>query len=175
MLLAKVQDVHGPTRLISQIQGLLTEQKMTEKQVERPSSNSHQLERQRIAELEGQVQLLMSTINRPKESTVAPISMSYRTGNTATQDYDTMKKEIIAAVRDEIRRDTHQNAPPHRQDTGSGFTGNTQYPRRESRGRNLRTTDGQPICNSCRKVGHVARYCRESGMANNLLAPTQGQ
>ena len=168
-------DVHGPTRLISQIQDLLTDQKMAEKQVERPSSNSHKLERQRISELEGQVQLLMSTINRPKESTVAPISMSYRTGNTATQDYDTMKKEIIAAVRDEIRRDTHQNAPPHRQDTGTGFTGTTQHPRRESRGRNLRTTDGQPICNSCRKVGHVARYCRESGMANHLLAPTQGQ
>ena len=168
-------DVHGPTRLISQIQDLLTDQKMAEKQVETPSSNSHQLERQRIAELEGQVQLLMSTINQPKESTVAPISMSYRTGNTATQDYDTMKKEIIAAVRDEIRRDNHQNAPPHRQDTGTGFTGNTQYPQRESRGQNLRTTDGQPICNSCRKVGHVARYCRESGMANHLLAPTQGQ
>ena len=41
-------DVHGPTRLISQIQDLLTDQK--------------------------------------KESTVAPISMSYRTGNTGTQD-----------------------------------------------------------------------------------------
>ena len=68
--------VHGPTRLISQIQDLLTDQKMTGEQVERPSSNGHQLERQRIAELEGQVQLLMSTINRPKESTVAPISMS---------------------------------------------------------------------------------------------------
>ena len=119
-------DVHGPTRLISQIQDLLTDQKMTGKQVERPSSNIHQLERQRIAELEGQVQFLLSTINRPKESTVAPISTNYRTGNTATQDYDTMKKEIIAAVRDEIRRDTHQNAPPHRQDTGTGFTGNTQ-------------------------------------------------
>ena len=75
-------DVHGPTRLISQIHDLLTDQKMAEKQVERPSSNRHQLERQRIAELEGQVHLLMSTISRPKESTVAPISMSYRTGNT---------------------------------------------------------------------------------------------
>ena len=39
-----------------------------------------------------------------------------------------MKKEILPAVRDEIHRDTQQNAPPHRQDTGTGFTGNTQYP-----------------------------------------------
>ena len=117
----------------------------------------------------------MFTINRQKESSVAPISINYRAGNTATQDYDAMKKEIIAAVKDEMRRDTQQNAPPHRQDTGTGFIGNTQYPRRESWGRNLRTTDGQPICNGCRKVGHMARYCRESGMANDLLAPTQGQ
>ena len=26
-------------------------------------------------------------------------------------------------------------------------------------GRNLRTTDGQPICNKCNRVGHIARLC----------------
>lgn len=26
--------------------------------------------------------------------------------------------------------------------------------------RNLRTTDGQPVCNCCLRVGHVAKYCR---------------
>ena len=28
-----------------------------------------------------------------------------------------------------------------------------------ARGRNLRTTDGQPICNYCQRVGHVSKYC----------------
>eukprot|EP00795_Rhopilema_esculentum_P017844 gene17844-9550_t len=35
------------------------------------------------------------------------------------------------------------------------------------RGRNLRATDGQPICNKCQKVGHVARYCPESNQSFN--------
>ena len=166
---------HGPTKLINQIHDLLNEKKFVEKQAETASSNDHQQERQRIAELEGQVQLLMSTINRPKQSTLALISTSCRTRNTAIHDLDTMKKEIIAAVRDEIRKDTQQNVTSDRQGTGTRFTGNNRYPRRESRGRNLRTTDGQPICNSCRKVGHVARHCKESGMANYLSVPTQGQ
>ena len=57
----------------------------------------------------------MSTINRLKESTVAPISTSYRIGNTATHDVHTMKKETIAAVRDEIRKGTQQNVTSYRQ------------------------------------------------------------
>ena len=166
---------HGSTKLINQIQDLLNEKKPVEKQTEAASSNDHRRERQRIAELEGQVQLLMSTINQPKESTVAPMSTSYRTSNNAIHDIEAIKKEIITAVRDEIRRDAPQNTPPHRQGSGPASAGNNRYPRRESRGRNLRTTDGQPICNSCQKVGHVARYCKESGMVNYLSAPAQVQ
>ena len=119
----------------------------------------------------------MSTINQPRESTVAPISTSYRTSNNAIHDIEAIKKEILTAVRDEIRRDAPQNTPPHRQGSGPTSVGNqnNRYPRRESRGRNLRTTEGQPIRNSCLKVVHVARYCKESGMVNYLSSPAQVQ
>eukprot|EP00794_Sanderia_malayensis_P016316 gene16316-biopygen11996 len=39
------------------------------------------------------------------------------------------------------------------------------------RGHNLRTTDGQPICNKCRRVGHVARNCQESSAQYNNFGP----
>ncbi|XP_028415963.1 uncharacterized protein LOC114539526 [Dendronephthya gigantea] len=151
--------VPAPNNVINQIHDLLNEKKASEKQVE-TISNDNLRERQRLAELEGQVQLLMSTIDRPRASTVAPISTNYPPVQTpSTQDIDAMKRDIIAAVRDEIRKDTPQNAPTDRQD----FSVGNRYPRRDSRGRNLRTTDGQPICNTCQRVGHVARYCKEAG------------
>ena len=41
-------------------------------------------------------------------------------------------------------------------------------------GRNLRTTDGQPICNNCMWVGHVTRYCREHHFhASNQIQSAQ--
>ncbi|XP_028417213.1 uncharacterized protein LOC114541496 [Dendronephthya gigantea] len=152
-------ELPAPNNVINQIHDLLNEKKASEKQVE-TISNDNLRERQRLAELEGQVQLLMSTIDRPRASTVAPISTNYPPVQTpSTQDIDAMKRDIIAAVRDEIRKDTPQNAPTDRQD----FSVGNRYPRRDSRGRNLRTTDGQPICNTCQRVGHVARYCKEAG------------
>ena len=36
--------------------------------------------------------------------------------------------------------------------------------------RNLRTTDGQPVCNCCLRVGHVAKYCRNR---RHVLSPDQ--
>ncbi len=78
-----------------------------------------------------------------------------------------MTSEIIAAVRDEIRRENRQsNHPTGRHHENSGTDrGRNRYNRHDGRGRNLRTTDGQPICNNCRRVGHVAKYCQEPGMS----------
>lgn len=171
--------LQGSTTLIDQIHGLLNDPKIVGKEEKRPSHNDQHYERtqerQRISELEGQVQLLMTAINRPKESTIAPMSTTYRSGASATgiQDVESLKKEIIASVRDEMRKETQHDFRPQQPEPRPTY--NTRYPRRESRGRNLRTTDGQPICNSCRKVGHVARYCKESGTPSYLQFPFQNQ
>ena len=44
-----------------------------------------------------------------------------------------------------------------------------------ARGTNLRTTDGQPICNFCQKVGHVAKYCsgRPQQPGSSVAQPQQ--
>ena len=33
--------------------------------------------------------------------------------------------------------------------------------------RNLKTTDGQPICNYCKRVGHLAKVCKQRRYRNN--------
>ena len=50
----------------------------------------------------------MRAASRPTESSIAALTRpNYRSG--ASNDGDVMKKEIIAAVRDEIRKETQQN------------------------------------------------------------------
>ena len=59
--------------------------------------------------------------------------------------------EIIAAIQNSLNqsnRGSHGNVRPKLQPRSTA-----------SRGMNLRTTDGQPLCNNCNRVGHVARYC----------------
>ena len=50
----------------------------------------------------------------------------------------------------------------------SGVSQSLCFKRR--RPRNLRTTDGQPVCNCCLRVGHVAKYCRNR---RYVLSPDQ--
>lgn len=136
-------------------------------------SASQDQQQQRITELEGQVQLLMAAVSRPKQPGVAAITQSYP---QSTTDVNAIKSEIIAAVRDEIRKENQQSnhLTGQRENPGTE-NGRNRYNRRDSRGRNLRTTDGQPICNNCRRVGHVARYCRESGMSSFPSYSTHSQ
>lgn len=53
----------------------------------------------------------------------------------------------------------------HRPGQGRG-RGQEMTDRNSDRNRNLRTTDGRPICNYCRKVGHVERRCFEKNPEN---------
>ena len=65
-------------------------------------------------------------------------------------EMQTFKNEIIAAIQtglNQSNRSSHGNVRPQLQPR---FTA--------PRGSNLRTTDGQPICNYFNRVGHVARY-----------------
>ena len=127
-------------------------------------SASQDQQQQRITELEGQVQPLMAAVSRPKHPGVATFTPSYP---QSTTEVNAMKSEIIAAVRDEIRKENQQSnhLTGQRENPGTE-NGRNRYKWRDSRGRNLRTTDGQPICNNCRRVGEAARYWKESGMSS---------
>ena len=59
--------------------------------------------------------------------------------------------EIIAAIQTGLNQSNKGSHGNVRSQLQPGFTA--------PRGRNLRTTDGQPICSNCNRVGHVARYC----------------
>ena len=131
-----------------------------------PTFSAQTVQDRRIKELEGQVNLLLSLASQKKTQTIQALSTSHadiphdvfqnfdfdpcmpqndnRFGNN---DPRNLKEEVIAAIQ-----------------TGfNNLNGNKNWEdsqRRGARGRNLRTTDGQPICNNCQRVGHVARYCR---------------
>ncbi len=131
---------------------------------------------QRIKELEGQVNLLMSLASqkegaklnsppsiqaleteilaqsRPNPSTNPFLPLptsepaSQATSNFGMQEF---KNDIIAAIDARLSNNQFQKKSGNPQRFPSGY----------ARGRSLRTTDGQPICNTCQRVGHVARYC----------------
>ena len=136
------------------------------------SASNQTVQEQRIKELEGQVKLLMSLATTQASSKPpslncvasemsqnAPFNLTSQTespvcylGNDSGSEIHQVKADIIAAI---------QNSAPS----------NARFPQRQfqPRGRNLRTTDGQPICNFCYRVGHVARYCPQR--YNNYEAP----
>ena len=118
---------------------------------------------QRIKELEGQVNLLFSLANKSASSEFAHSHAVNTTPNPASApihainplaEMQTFKNEIIAAIQTGIK------------EANKGNNNNNQPRFRRSstfvRGRNLRTTDGRPICNVCNRVGHVACSCWEN-------------
>ena len=124
---------------------------------------------QRIKELEGQVNLLLSLATTSKSSnqpnlhaisseSIPKIGQPFQSSvdksdqSAANQNMQQFTSEIIAALQDVAKN--QNNAPKGRP---RSFNQNYGAPR----GRNLRTTDGQPICNYCHRVGHVARYCQQ--------------
>ena len=126
-----------------------------------PSAKLPQQE-QRIKELEGQVNLLISLATQKKAATQPIAPICGETINTIgnpipdqrypCNELQKVKSDILAAIDARFE----QNAPSR-----SINRFRQTRPMNAHRGRNLRTTDGQPICNNCMRVGHVARYCRE--------------
>ena len=143
------------------------------------------LQEQRIKELEGHVSLLVSLAGQKKSGMQPPVSSFDTKPIQTTSDslqpatisaldvplnpssINALKTELIAAMHSEFQN----NHFGKRQRQFQPSIGN----RGGARGRNLRTTDGQPICNFCRRVGHVARYCNErpqqSGYTNAQHKP----
>ena len=143
-------------------------------------ATAHLIQEQRIKELESNMGLLVSLAAQQKSSMLPPVSsfgdQTAKSTSISSQHLpvplllqqtsasisavdapvnigtiNALKGEIIAAI-----NNSFQHNQPRR---GQGHFWSPMRNRGGARGRNLRTTDGQPICNFCRKVGHVARYC----------------
>ncbi len=117
------------------------------------STNHPQSDEKRIRELEGQVNLLMSSLvdkNKTSGFKTEPVNLvSYERPEMKDNLQNVSElHQIIASLKVENERLANQmrNRPQPQFQEGV-------------RGRNLRTTDGQPICNNCFRVGHVSRYC----------------
>ena len=130
----------------------------------------------RIKELEGQVTLLMSIAAKSNEKQVSlskpvqaldvqaktapklqtnPFLPDHQSPVSPISEIQLVKSELIAAMDARFNREN-----PDSKRFASGAK--PRFPRANqnfARGRNLRTTDGQPICNYCQRVGHVSKYC----------------
>ena len=136
------------------------------------TASSPTVHEQRIKELEGQVKLLLSLASNQTSS--KPPFLNSITSDVPRNllhdvppplesqgDYLAMgsrseihqvKADIIAAIQNSAQnnvRPSQNRLQPNYRNSG------------ELRGRNLRTTDGQPICNFCQRVGHIVRYCQQ--------------
>ena len=140
------------------------------------SQDKNALQEQKIKELEGQVNLLMSIAaknNEQRASLPKPVQALEANAQIATKcqtnpflpdpqppvpsvsDFNSLKTDLIAAV--DARLKSAGNMPKR---FASGTKPRpSQAAQNFARGRNLRTTDGQPICNYCQRVGHVSKYC----------------
>ena len=86
----------------------------------------------------------------------------YRSRHTSPPGSLHDSNNIAKLVREEVRRQTQYLTQTNRP-SSSGVPSN----------RNRRTTDGLPICNKCKKVGHIARNCRAGGIQHQLPQVSQ--
>ena len=134
------------------------------------------LQEQRIKELEGQVNLLMTYASQKQQQkpvhaidTAFQSSLPLQNGlhgfsnafNSVSYGQNELHNMNVAAIDNRFQHPVHKNPQISRRSFQNG-----------ARGRNLRTTDGQPICNSCQRVGHVSRYCN---LRQQNPAPSQNQ
>ena len=118
-----------------------------------------------IKELEGQVDLLVSLAAKAnpdlnfQASNVNAISPNYALEQGVTMgsqqpvtksEFADFKNDMLAAMDAKFSSFNTKSYKPNRQQSNN---------RTLARGRNLCKTYGQPVCNNCRRVGHVARYC----------------
>ena len=136
------------------------------------TASSPTVHEQRIKELKGQVKLLLSLASNQTSSKLPSLnsitsdvprnllhdvpppleSQGDYLAIGSRSEIHQVKADIIAAIQNSAQnnvRPSQNRFQPNYRNSG------------ESRGRNLRTTDGQPICNLCQRVGRVARYCQQ--------------
>ena len=125
---------------------------------------------QRIKELEGQVNLLLE-LTSPRRSNPSSSGPSLNAldpqntfqshpANITTQGTHNFIEDRLQNLKFDLIAAMDQRFANNRvQQSRQRFPPPASHRDNASRGRNLRTTDGQPICNVCHRVGHVARYC----------------
>ena len=126
---------------------------------------------------------------QPTTSTALPIAQPIPTlltpsptSNQEIQNVSTFKTEFLAEIKG-LRKDFQDEMAKERDFFMSVIKQVTQRPYYANqsssgsgpdRNRNKRTRNGDPICNSCQKVGHIARYCpsreKATGANAELLA-----
>ena len=138
---ARLKDSTKPTHRYEEILSKLD--KLTSIQDEKRPTEEHKttaaLSYNNPVESTREIARLREEVRRLKTAqVVAPVNYS--------SPVDTSRE--IYRLKDEIQRLKKQRNP---------FKGEQMLPN----GRNLRTSDGQVICNTCHRVGHVSRTCRD--------------
>ena len=78
------------------------------------------------------------------------------------KDLIVSQQEVLSSLVKEMQGNKRQQNQFSANAPRQNFYGAMRRPvqnRNAVTGRNLRTTDGQPICNKCKRVGHIARLC----------------
>ena len=109
------------------------------------------------------VQVLDSTVATPVDQYSSNSSvLTSSTPNLMSQpvskfvNMNDLESTIIVVVETRLSQNQRQKQRCHSQ----------RLTRGAARGRNLRTTNGQPICNTCQRVGHVSHYCDFDGQSS---------
>ena len=132
------------------------------------TARSNILQDQRIKELEGQVDLLVSLTSKSKSASNSQFSNVHAVPPNLSVEQAVVKGSQQPVTRSERELLDFQNnvlaALDAKFSSFNNQNGRPKFSHKDNHhfscGRNLRTTDSQPICNNCYRVGHVARYCR---------------
>ena len=99
---------------------------------------------------------------RTTNSSMQPATSSAEDAPITPGNINALKIKIITAIQSGFQNN-HTGKRPRQFQPFMGNQGG-------ARGRHLRTTDGQPICTFCRRVGHVASYCSECPQQSSCYA-----
>lgn len=103
--------------------------------------------------------------NPPPSQSAFPTSTSFVSREEFTATLNAFKKEIVTEFK-EMRREFREELASERRfyvSLGSQKSGGAQQQQVSGHSgaerQNKRTHDGRPICNFCRKPGHIERFC----------------
>lgn len=96
--------------------------------------------------------------NLAKRKSESACALSENTLENNVKELSEQVRALAIKVDNVSHRGNFQNRVPFRGRGRVNFNRGRSY---GSTNRNLRTTDGRPICNFCMKVGHIERSCNE--------------